>query len=113
MKRNVLTVFLASPGDLTEERRIVRCVVERINKVISRRVGWQVELLGWEDTIPGFARPQDLINKDVDCCDLFIGMLWKRWGQSTLEYSSGFFEEFERARRRRIDSGEPEVWLFF
>ncbi len=93
MQRNILTVFLASPGDLQEERNITRLSVERVNKILSRRVGWQIELLRWEDTSPGYSRPQNLINRDVDSCDLFVGILWRRWGQNTGEYSSGFEEE--------------------
>lgn len=108
-----MAVFLASPGDLNAERKITREVVERINKVISRRVDWHIELLGWEDTLLGYSRPQDIINKDVDCCSLFLGLLWKRWGQSTGKYTSGFHEEFLRARKRRMNSGIPEIWLFF
>ena len=106
-------MFLASPGDLEPERRIAREAVERINKVVSRRVDWHIELLGWEDTLPGYSRPQDIINRDVDCCDLFLGLLWKRWGQPTGKYSSGFHEEFLRARERRMSLGGPEIWLFF
>jgi hypothetical protein len=113
MQRNILTVFLASPGDLQEERKITKASVERVNKIIPRRVGWRIELLGWEDILPGFGRPQTLINKEVDSCDLFIGVLWRRWGQSTLSYSSGFYEEFNRACKRRKNTGKPEIWLFF
>lgn len=110
--RNILVAFIASPGDVAEERRAAREVVEELNKVL-RYVNWQIDLLGWEDTMPGVARPQELINKDVDACDLFIGLLWKRWGQSTGEYSSGFEEEFERALKRREGPGSPEIWLSF
>jgi HEAT repeat protein len=113
LKRNVLTVFLASPSDLEEERRIARETVERVNRVTGRRVDWHIELLGWEDTLPGHGRPQALINKDVDSCDLFVGILWRRWGQPTGEYSSGFEEEFTRALKRRRDMGKPQIWLFF
>jgi len=113
LKRNVLTVFMASPSDLEPERNMSREVVDRINKVINRRVDWHVELLGWEDTLPGYSRPQDMINKDVDCCDLFLGLLWRRWGQSTGKYTSGFHEEFLRACARRANSNSPEIWLFF
>ncbi len=113
MRRRILTVFLASPGDLQVEREIVRSCVERVNKILARRVGWQIELLGWEDTLPGYSRPQALINKDVDSCDLFLGVLWRRWGQHTGKYSSGFEEEFTRARDRRAIEGKPEIWLFF
>jgi HEAT repeat protein len=113
LKRNILTVFLASPGDLQEERNIAREVVDRVNRVTGRRVDWHIELLGWEDTLPGHGRPQSLINKDVDSCDLFLGALWRRWGQPTGEYGSGFEEEFTRALKRLRNTGEPEIWLFF
>ena len=113
MQRNILTVFLASPGDLQEERNIARSSVDRLNKILSRSVGWQIDLLGWEDTLPGYARPQTLINIYADSYDLFIGVLWCRWGQNTGKYSSGFEEEFIRARERRKKTGKPEIWLFF
>ena len=112
---NVLTVFLASPSDLGAERQIVRDVADRLNSVLNRTVGWTIELLGWEDTMPGISRPQALINADVDACDLFIGMLWHRWGTppGSGDYTSGFEEEFDLALTRRGTSGAPEVWLFF
>jgi hypothetical protein len=49
----------------------------------------------------------------VDECDLFVGLLWERWGQPSGVHSSGFEEEFERARQRRKRDGAPEVWLVF
>lgn len=113
MKRDVLTVFLASPSDLNNERKITREAVERVNALLSRRVGWHIELLGWEDTLPGYSRPQEDINKDVDSCDLFVGMVWRRWGTPTGECCSGFHEEFRRTRDRRLKEGNPEIWLFF
>lgn len=113
MQRNVLTVFLASPGDLTDERKKAKEIVDRLCQCASRKLGWHIELLGWEDTIPSYARPQSLINKDVDKCDLFIGILWRRWGQSTGKYSSGFEEEFIRARNRCKKTSKPDIMLFF
>ncbi len=67
----------------------------------------------WEDTLPGYGRPQGIIKKDVERCDLFIGLLWSRWGSQTGSYSSGFEEEFELARERRRSAGSPEIWLCF
>lgn len=113
MKRRILSIFLASPNDLQEERKATREIVDRINRVFSRRMGWHIELLGWEDTLPGFSRPQSLINKDVDSCDLFLGILWRRWGQPTGLYESGFEEEFTLARKRKEKTGKPEIWVFF
>lgn len=113
MERNILSVFVASPSDLSAERKALRGVIERFNKINGRRIGWQIELLGWEDTLASFSRPQALINKDVENCDLFIGMLWKRWGTDSGDYSSGFEEEFTIARNRRLNSDRPEIWMLF
>jgi hypothetical protein len=111
----VLNVFLASPGDLIDERRIAHEVADELNLSMGRQLNWRIELLGWEDTLPGFFRPQEKINEDVDRCELFAGMLWKRWGQPTGagRYQSGFEEEFERAVQRRERENFPEIWLFF
>ena len=71
--RRALRIFLASPGDLEAERRLSREVVENFNRRFARHLGHTLELLGWEDTLPGVGRPQALINKDVDECDLSSG----------------------------------------
>ena len=70
---NVLRVFLASPSDLEDERKMTKKMVDRLNRTI-RDTGWTVELLGWEDRLPGYGRPQAQINEDVDACDLFLGL---------------------------------------
>ena len=59
-------VFIASPGDLADERKALRDVVERINGICARETDWRIELLGWEDTLPGAGRPQELINADLE-----------------------------------------------
>lgn len=111
--RRLLRVFLASPGDVVDERRLAFDAAARVNAITGPKLGWEVQLSGWEDTLPGFGRPQEIINEDVDRADLFIGILWKRWGQPTGEFSSGFEEEFNRALARRRTSLHPEIAMFF
>ena len=111
-QKNVLRVFLASPSDLEDERKATKEMVDRLNLTI-RESGWTVELLGWEDRLPGFGRPQAQINADVDACDLFLGVLYRRWGSPSGEFKSGFEEEFERAIGRRKRSESPEIWIYF
>ena len=113
LTRRVLRVFLASPGDLIEERMAAERVVASLNKTIGRRLQWHIDLHKWEDKTPGMGRPQSIINPDVDQCDLFVGLLWEHWGHATGKYSSGFEEEFERARARHQEMGEPQIWLVF
>jgi hypothetical protein len=110
---SVYRVFIASPSDLGEEREILRDVVTEINAIFARETDWRIELLGWEDTMPGAGRPQELINADVDKANLLIGCLWRRWGTETGRGKTGFQEEFERALARRRETGEPEICLFF
>jgi hypothetical protein len=113
--RNVLTVFLASPSDLPDERRRAFQVAAEVNEAI-KNIDWWIDLLGWEDTLPGVGRPQALINRDVQRCDLFVGLLWRRWGTPPARdsrFSSGFEEEFSIARERRERASSPEIWMFF
>lgn len=107
-----LKVFLASPGDVKPERAAAEELVNDLNKQM-RDLNWQIMLYMWEDLAPGFGRPQEIINSNVDECTVFLGLLWEKWGQATGKYSSGFEEEFERALTRRKATGEPEIWLVF
>ena len=112
----LIRVFLASPGDLPEERRLAKNAVDEINKQIAPRLGFRVDLMAWEETLPGSGRPQDIINKELDTCELFIGMMWKKWGTPPAKrsiYSSGFEEEFERSSLRCKETGKPEMATFF
>lgn len=109
----LITVFLASPGGLSVEREITRDVVQRLNANIAQRLGAYLSLIMWEDEVPRFGRPQDLINRRGDTADLFIGLVYRRWGTPTGAYDSGFAEEFDRAATRRRAKGKPEIMLCF
>ncbi len=111
--RRFVKVFLASPGDLVAERKVAKSIVEDFNSQLADALGYQVELVGWEDTLPGVGRPQAIINRDLEGCDLFVGMIWKRWGTppGTDPYTSGFEEEFRRSMARNAKEGRPEVNL--
>lgn len=112
--RRFFKVFLASPSDLAEERFAAKGVVDEYNSQLAEKLGYQAELVGWEDTLPGMGRPQELINRDLDGCDLFVGMLWKRWGTPPDEsgtYSSGFEEEFRLSTERFGREKRPQINL--
>lgn len=112
----IIRVFLASPGDLQVERRLARDAIDEINRTVARPAGYQVDLIGWEDTLSSAGRPQEIINKDLLTCQMFIGMLWSRWGtppDTSGTYTSGFEEEFNLAYSRYEESGAPSITLFF
>lgn len=75
----IISVFIASPSDVEEERKIVRRVCENLNKdplVKEKRI--RLEPVGWEDVVPSAGRPQDTINLLQKDCDIFICILHKK-----------------------------------
>ncbi len=110
-----IRVFLASPGDLQEERVAAKAIVDHINKMLSDFEGYHVDLIGWEDTLPQYGRAQAVINQDLVTCELFVGMLWERWGTPPSKdgsYTSGFEEEYDIAITSRRENNRPEICLF-
>lgn len=116
-KRDLLSIFIGSPGDLQEERKIAYNVVERINKTVGRNLGVHIELRGWEDTLPSYGtQPQEKINEDLVECDLFVGLLWQRWGTppgGENGYTSGFEEEYYLALEQKENNQMLDIFLFF
>jgi hypothetical protein len=111
---DVLSIFLASPGDVAEERARVAEVVSRWNRAWSRHFGLRLELLRWEDdSYPDIGDDaQDVINQQIPGdWDLFIGVMWARFGTPTHRAGSGTQEEYERALERHRTA--PDVSLLF
>ena len=116
MPRTVVAykVFLASPGDVKEERIIVKNVIDLYNQIHSCD-NIKLELLCWEDsTHPSFGDyPQDVVNSQIgDDYDVFIGILWARFGTPTLKYESGTEEEFYRAYERYKNGDSIELMVY-
>lgn len=114
----ILQVFVASPDDVTEERRILESVIAETNKIWSSNLGITFELVKWEtDVYPSFSSdPQAVINEQIgEEYDVFIGIFWGRLGSATPRAKSGSVEEFERALSRHRSSGGrfPKVMLYF
>lgn len=114
--RKIIRVFIASPGDLGSERHIARDVATEINQLLGDTFGAQIEMVGWEETIGTMGRPQELINRDLIRCELFIGIIWKRWGTPpdiAGRYTSGFEEEFNLAKELYSKNKKPQLSMFF
>lgn len=113
----IIRVFIGSPGGLKDERQAARDVVTEVNLGNSKHWGCMFELLGWEDTIPGFQRPQSKINEDLDKCDYFIGVIWNHWGSRPSNdpsgFTSGFEEEFSRAADHIAGGRMKDLALYF
>jgi hypothetical protein len=113
-----LRIFLASPGDLTDERTLVKSVVERYNR--NRRRGHErpYELVGWEDTRGTARRPQDEINALIGNAEFMIVMFKASWGSvpgSPFGYTSGTEEELFTGLLELGIREQPleDIWLGF
>jgi len=114
--RIVKRIFIASPGDLRKERKQFPRILEKINKLKAHGMGVHLEAVGWEEKAPGMGRPQEQINKDVETCNLFVMLLWKRWGtppDEKSQYSSGTEEEYYVAKGLYDRDKAPDIYLYF
>jgi len=115
MKIDNYKIFLASPGDTLKERKVVEEIVKDLNESIGSRYNFNIQLLKWETSVyPAFGEDgQDVINGQIgDDYDIFIGIMWKRFGTPTNRSESGTKEEFERAYKR-FNSGENLNIMFY
>jgi hypothetical protein len=107
----VFQIFIASPGDVQEERKIATEVIQRWNDLNAREKSLVLLPLRWEThSSPELGgRPQAIINRQVlDQCDLVVGIFWTRLGTPTGDAESGTAEEIERTGK----AGKP-VMLYF
>ena len=110
-----LRVFLASPGDLEEERRAFVAALKKLNRGWGSRHGTRFEPLTWEGkVIPAGPRSQAVINELIEACDVFILALYKRWGQAAPDsgFSSFTEEEFQTAVARLVAAGQAPINIF-
>ena len=92
-----IEIFLASPSDLVEERKAVRETIGELNNIFRTTLNVQLDLLGWETHAYPSAGvdPQDTINSQIgDKYDIFIGLMWGKFGTPTGRAGSGTEEEF-------------------
>jgi hypothetical protein len=89
---SVLRVFVASPGDVMDERSALEQVVRELNLTWSDTLHIRLELIRWEThATPGLGiDAQDVVNRSIgDNYDLFVGIMWSRFGTPTGRAESG------------------------
>ncbi|WP_026224140.1 hypothetical protein [Marinobacter gelidimuriae] len=110
-KATVIPVMIASPGDVADEREIIRSIIHDWNDVNAEASAVMLAAIGWEThSSPELGtRPQELINKRVlKNCDLLIGVFWTRLGTPTGKSPSGTVEEIEE----HVAAGKPAMIYF-
>ncbi|WPR70904.1 DUF4062 domain-containing protein [Flavobacterium sp. NG2] len=110
-------IFLASPSDLYDERESINDVIKELNLTYGNQNNIVLELLKWEtNSAPAISNNgvQNIINNDIPTYDLFIGLLWMRFGTPTSEFGSGTEEEFNIAYQKfQEDNNSIQILLYF
>jgi hypothetical protein len=114
----IIRIFLASPGDVQTERSYARTVVEELNRTTGREKGVRFDVIGWDtDSFPSFGSDgQAIVNNqiaDMSSYDLFVGIMWNRFGQPTPRAGSGTEEELDLAVSSFNEHGKPNIMFYF
>jgi hypothetical protein len=118
-----IRLFVAHTSELTAEVDKVREVAHELNKSIADALGVFLEVVEWKTHVMSMmGRPQQVIfdQLPLSTWDIFIGILWLRFGSPTgavdpgagTPYASGIEEEFTLAYDLWRNTGRPQV-LFF
>jgi hypothetical protein len=94
----VIPIMIASPGDVFEEREIIREVIHTWNYINSLSTKVVLMPTGWEThSSPELGtRAQELINtRLLKECDILVAVFWTRLGTPTGKAESGTVEEIE------------------
>jgi hypothetical protein len=107
-------IFLASPGDVAIERDAFTRAVEEVNETTCPILDCRLEAVKWEThACPDAGRPQQVINEQLGDYDIFLGVMWRRFGTPSGAAGSGTEEEYRIAYERwRQDSTMPLMFYF-
>ncbi len=116
-----LRIFAASPSDMADERVRIETVVSML-KPLADNLGIVVDVVDWRVAVPHMGRPEQVILDQLKptSWDIFIGLLWHRFGtppgarepQTQREYLSGTEEEFKTAYLLWKRFGKPRVMMY-
>lgn len=105
-----IDIFISSPGDVNEERKIASEVIEQLNSMSHIEDRYTLKSLAYEKKVPAAfgETPQKTVDRYMilpDRADIFICIMWSKMGTPVIdeegkEYQSGTEYEFTRAYTR-------------
>jgi len=101
-KATVLQVFIASPGDLADERVVVADQINIWNRDHAASQGFVFVPTAWEWAVAsqGYGGQEQINRQQVHHADVVIAMFKAKLGQPTQHYQSGTAEEISVAYKR-------------
>ena len=108
--------FIGSPSDTSKEREICDKVFYEINTTIGESMDFRIESKKWEkDVFPSFGSDsQDVINTQIGSdFNIFVGIMWKKFGTPTSRAESGTEEEFLNAHKLWEKNKDIDLMFYF
>ena len=110
----IIRLFLSSPGDVEGERKKVSDIVAQINRTVGDLFKVRLEVIEWKTHVaPDMGRPQEVINDQIKDYDIFVGIMWKRFGTPSCKAESGTKEEFDIAYNNWQKFKQPRIFFYF
>jgi hypothetical protein len=112
-----IKLFLSSPGDVGEERKIINEVIESLNDAFKVDYGVEIKVYAWEDFAAGLHEEgaQGVVDDTIlpENCELVVGILWKRFGTPAKGFGSGTEYELRTALNKWELTKKPRIMLYF
>lgn len=113
-KTKIVKVFIGSPSDTINERNKISEIIEELNQTIGYNSDILVQSIMWENNV----RPtigldgQDVINSQTQDYEIFVGMMWKKYGSPTPRAGSATDEEYTHALESFRSNGHCKDIIF-
>jgi exo-beta-1,3-glucanase (GH17 family) len=107
-------VFVSCSNELQDELAALGEVIADLNGSIAAYMSVVLDLINWPSMAPDVGRLQAIINEQVGEYDIFVGIMWRCFGEPTGVANSGVEEEFNLAyERRRSGEHSPRIIFYF
>ena len=109
-----IRVFVGSPSDTVEERSKIKGIFEELNQTLGKDKEVYIQSLMWENDVRPTvgADAQDVINSQTRDYDIFVGMMWKKYGTPTPRANSATDEEYSYAINNFRNGGHCKDVIF-
>jgi len=118
MNKKIIHIFVSCPDDVKKEKEIVRDVCHELTLVLGKLKDIEIKVIDWQnDVVPLITGEgaQSVIEKQIEeyDYDIYLGILWKRFGDRQSNGLTPTEEEFEKAFKRREETGRPVIKFYF
>ncbi len=114
---SVIRLFASSPDDVQKEVAQLASVVQELNTVLRAFVRDKrvvVELVHWKTHVHADMGPaQDVVDRQLGGYDIYLGIMWSRFGTPTARAGSGTEQEFREAYAGWEQRRSPAHILFY